>query len=62
MFKHDHRWHFLQARTEIEPYNDLDPPMYKKVEYAYFVCNDCPDTDGEPNTIKRIVKNASAQE
>lgn len=51
---HEHRWFFLQTRTElIEQVNSTN---YIKKEFAYFVCNDCPESDG-PNVIKTEVKN-----
>lgn len=58
MFKHEHRWHFLQVRSEFEQtyYDELPETTYRKSDFAYYVCNDCPDTDGEPNTIKRLVR------
>jgi hypothetical protein len=53
-YKHEHRWHFLQVRSEAE--DIAGTKTFIKKEYAYFVCHNCPDTDNEPNTIKRPVK------
>lgn len=58
MFKHEHNWRFLLVKNEFEQtyYDEIPEPTYRKIDYAYFVCNDCPDTKGEPNTIKKEVK------
>ena len=55
---HDHKWFFLQNRPVFEA---VEGGLFKQVDYAYFVCNSCPDTDGEPNVVKRVVEISNAQ-
>lgn len=52
--KHEHRWMFLQTRSVFEAVQGDD--SFKQVEHAYFVCNNCPDTNGDPNIVKSRVK------
>jgi hypothetical protein len=54
--KHEHKWFFLQTRTESVQVNPGNSDLFRKVEYSYFICNNCPDEDGGPNVIKKEVK------
>lgn len=53
---HEHKFFFLQARTESEQVNPGNSDLFRKKEYAWFVCNDCPENDDMPYVIKVPVK------
>ena len=52
MTTHIHKWFYLETKTKFEMVKE---DLFRQVEYGYYVCNSCPETFGEPNTIRRKI-------
>jgi len=53
MRTHEHRWNFLQNKQVFEAVDpEIGENLFRQTDWAYFICNSCPDTGYEPNIIK----------